>query len=196
MREKRLKQCSNAVKELRQRGDVPKNSVTRFGFSLIELLVVIAIMATIIGLALPNFLGTRSRARDVRRKGEMSQLKTALQLYYADYNVYPAAGSAGIGKLNYIAGCGADGDILCPASCSVDFAAGGAGCNTVYMTNFPGELGSSMYYFSNNTDYCITDTLENQSDGDIADSYAKCNAKCTLVRGSALSSTDYAVCSE
>jgi len=165
-------------------------------FSLIELLVSIAIIATIIGLALPNFLGARSRARDARRKGEMKQLKTALQLYNADYGAFPAAGSGGVGYLNYVAGCGADGDTLCPATCTVDFAAGGTGCDTVYMTDFPGELGSSMYYYSDTTDYCITVTLENLSDSDVASSFAKCNAKCTTVRGSALGSTDYAVCSE
>lgn len=165
-------------------------------FSLIELLVVIAIIATIIGLALPNFLGARSRARDARRKNEMTELKTALQLYYGDHHTFPLAQNGGIGKLNYIAGCGATGDLICPCSSSVDFAAGGAACDTVYMTKFPGELGSSMYYYSNGTNYCITDTLEIASDSDLATSQSRCNATCSPLRGGALSSTDYAVCSE
>lgn len=165
-------------------------------FSLVELLVVIAIMATVIGLALPNYLGARSRARDARKKGEMQQVKTALQLYNSDYNAYPPAGSGGIGKLNYIAGCGASGSTLCPASCTVDFAAGGTGCSTVYMTKFPTGFGSSMFYYSNGTNFCLTETLENVSDGDIATSYSRCNATCTSVRGVGMSSTDYAVCSE
>jgi len=163
-------------------------------FSLIELLVVIAIISTIIGLALPNFMGARSRARDARRKGEMKELKTALQLYYTDYGSFPPASSA-IGKLNYIAGCGADGDTTCPAACSVDFAAGGTGCDTVYMTDFPGELGTSMFYFTNSTDFCLKVTLENQSDSDIETSFSRCSATCTAA-GGAMSSTDYAVCSE
>lgn len=164
-------------------------------FSLIELLVVIAIMATIISLALPNFLGARSRARDARRKGEMQQLKTAIQLYYGDHASFPPAQSPQIGKLNYIAGCGADAQTVCPATCSVDFAAGGTGCDTVYMTKFPGELGTSMYYYSNGSAFCLKDTLENVSDGDLALSQSRCNATCTPLSGT-LGSTDYAVCSE
>lgn len=166
------------------------------GFSLIELLVSIAIISTIIGLALPNFLGARSRARDARLKGEMKELKIAFQLYQSDYGSYPDAGSGGIGKLNYVAGCGAGGATLCPAACSVDFAAGGAGCGTVYMTKFPSQLGTSMYYFSNNTDFCLTTTLEIQSDQDTDASQDRCGNTCQSVTGSALSSTDYAVCSE
>jgi prepilin-type N-terminal cleavage/methylation domain-containing protein len=164
----------------------------KYGFSLIELLVAIAVIATIIGLALPNFLGARARARDARRKAELNQLKTALQLYYNDYKIYPPAAN-GPGKVNYVAGCGADGDTLCPAACSVDFAAGGTGCDTVYMTKFPAELGSIMFYYQTNSgaDFCLKGSLENASDSDIATSWTRCASKCT-----GLSGTDYAVCSE
>lgn len=166
-------------------------------FTLIELLVVIAIIATIIGLSLPNFLGARARARDARRKGEMNQLKTALQIYYGDYGQYPSAQNGGVGFLNYVSGCGTNGTSMCPSgSCGVDFSAGGVnGCNTTYMTKFPGELGTSMFYYSNNTDFCVTDTLENASDSDIANSHSRCNTKCTALSAS-LGSTTYAVCSE
>jgi len=162
-------------------------------FSLIELLVVIAILATIIGLALPNFLGARSRARDARRKGEMNQLKTALQLYNGDYHVFPLA-SGGMPSL--VMGCGENGITACPAACGGDFAAGGTGCDTVYMTKFPGELGTSMFYYSDGTNFCLKVTLENVSDGDLAVSQSRCSAVCTSVGAGVLGTTDYAVCSE
>jgi len=172
-----------------------KQSNKPYGFSLIELLVAIAVIATIIGLALPNFLGARTRARDARRKGELSQLKTAVQLYYNDYKVFPPAAN-GTGVTNYIAGCGTDGETLCPAGCSVDFAAGATtGCDTVYMTNFPGELGTGMSYYSSSADFCIKVSLENVSDGDITSSQGRCSAACVRA-GSVLSGADYAVCSE
>lgn len=165
------------------------------GFSLIELLVAIAVIATIIGLALPNFLGARTRARDARRKGELSQLKTAVQLYYNDYKSFPPDGN-GTGVTNYIAGCGTDGATLCPATCSVDFAAGATtGCDTVYMTNFPGQLGTGMSYYSAGSDFCIKVGLENASDADITTSQGRCSAACTRA-GTVLSGSDYAVCSE
>lgn len=168
-----------------------KDMKIKKGFTLIELLVAIAIIATLIGLAIPNFLGARGRAKDAKRKGEMQQLKNALQLYYNDYAMYPPDGNGG-GYFNYIAGCGVDGDEVCPASCSVDFAAGGAGCDTVYMTKFPSELGSSMFYNDANSgaDFCLKVTLENASDSDIETSQARCATKCSL------SGNDFAVCSE
>ena len=51
------------------------------GFSLLELLVVIAIIAVILAVAVANFVGARQRARDVRKKAELTQLKSALRLY-------------------------------------------------------------------------------------------------------------------
>lgn len=166
---------------------------TSDGFTLIELLVSIAVIATIIGLSLPNFLGARIRARDARRKAELGQLKTALLLYYHDYKIFPPSVlSGGTGKMNYISGCGVSGTDVCPSTCTVDFAAGGSGCDTVYMTNFPSELGTSMFYYQVNSgvDFCLKGTLENTSDSDIASSQARCATKCSL------SGNDYAVCSE
>lgn len=162
------------------------------GFSLIELLVTIAIIATIIGLAVPNFLGARSRARDARRKGEMRQFQSAVQLYDNDYKIFPA--DSGGPLYNLVIGCGANGTTACPCSASVAFAAGGTGCGTVYMTQFPNEFGTSMYYYqrSSGSGYCLKVPLENASDGDIAASQARCAAACTGL----YSGTDYIVCSE
>lgn len=173
------------------------NLINKKAFTLIELLVAIAIIATLIGLAIPNFLGARSRAKDARRKGEVQQLKNALQLYYNDYHAYPASANGtanGVSVFNYISGCGATGDSLCPAGCTSDFAAGGTGCDTVYTSKFPGELGSSMFYYqqSSGADFCLKVPLENASDSDIANSQAKCATVCTGL----YSGTDYITCSE
>lgn len=165
------------------------------GFTLIELLVVIAIIATILGLALPNFLGARERARDTKRKAEIGQLKSALRLYYNDYQRYPNNFNGGIGKLNYIAGCGATGTGNCPCSATLDFAAGTT-CNIIYMKKFPSEFGSSMYYYevpdTVGRDFCLKVPLDNASDADIAASQARCASVCTGL----YSSTDYVVCAD
>lgn len=162
------------------------------GFSLIELLVTIAIIATIIGLAVPNFLGARSRARDARRKGEMRQFQSAVQLYYNDYKIFPA--DSGGPLYNLVNGCGANGTTACPCNSSVDFAAGGTGCGTVYMTQFPNEFGTSMYYYqrSSGAGYCLKVPLENASDSDIVASQGRCAGTCSGL----YSGTDYIVCSE
>lgn len=165
------------------------------GFSLIELLVVIGIIATLVALSLPNFVGARERARDAKRKAEMAQLRTALRLYYNDYAQYPAAYSGGIGRLNYIAGCGANGTGNCPCSATLDFAAGGVGCDSIYMKKFPSELGTSMYYYraASGNDFCLKDNLENKSDGDIATSQAHCASVCA---GFGVGTSDYTVCAD
>lgn len=61
------------------------------GFTLVELLVVISIIGVLSALAVANFVGARNRASDTSLKNDLRQLKTALQLYYNDNQVYPAA---------------------------------------------------------------------------------------------------------
>lgn len=59
------------------------------GFTLIELLVVIAIiglLASIISTALSN---SRQRARDTRRITDIKQVKTGMDLFFADAQGYP-----------------------------------------------------------------------------------------------------------
>lgn len=165
------------------------------GFTLIELLVVLGIIAMIIGLLLVNMVGSRQRARDSKRKMEMAQLKTALRLYYNDFQRYPEAGNGGIGKLNYVKGCGAGGNEICPSTCLVDFAARGVGCDSVYMKKFPSELGTAMYYYqsASGEDFCLKVTLENKSDSDIAVSKSRCATACG---SNCTGSSDYCVCAD
>ncbi len=146
------------------------------GFSLIELIVVIAITAVLLAVALPNLLSARERARDAKRKQEAQEMKTALRLYYTDHQAYPPGGSGGIGKLNYIAGCGPNPTpVVCPCvsgSTTVDFAAG-ASCENVYMKRFPSEFGSNTINYhqglTGSDDFCIDALLENAGDPDTYD---------------------------
>ncbi|MBU2051903.1 type II secretion system GspH family protein [Patescibacteria group bacterium] len=59
------------------------------GFTLIELIVVISIIGVLASLIINNLNEARSRSRDAKRKQELSGLKTALRLYYNDYQTYP-----------------------------------------------------------------------------------------------------------
>lgn len=167
------------------------------GFSLIELLVAISVIAVIIGFAIPNFLGARERARDAKRKAEMNQFKTALRLYYNDYNTYPTTPNS-----LSVNACGAAGTTVCPCSTSVDFAAGGTGCDTVYMKKFP-RMGTSQeyryYQFTSGEDFRIKVTLENRSDSDITASQTRCPAgTATSPAGTPVTyaATEYVVCAD
>jgi len=58
------------------------------GFTLIELLVVIAIIGLLSSLVLVSVGGGRSKARDSRRQGDIRQVTSAQEMYYADNKVY------------------------------------------------------------------------------------------------------------
>ena len=163
------------------------------GFTLIELLVVISIIGVLAVLVVTNLNEARARARDVRKKQDMAELQTAIQLYYNNYRKIPAKCGT-----NTIAGCGASGTTCCPVDGCPEFAAGGTGCDTVYMNKLPEGLGSNgiAYYSNTSTDtYCIKTTLENASDPDIAKSKSGCTSICTLAGTTLTGVLEYAVCS-
>lgn len=60
------------------------------GFTLIELLVVVAIIGLLATLSVVAFNTSRAKARDTKRVGDVKQIQTALAMYYADNNGYPA----------------------------------------------------------------------------------------------------------
>ena len=64
----------------------------REGFTLIELLIVVAIIGIIAGIAIPNFLGARTKARVTRAFADMRAIADALEMYNTDNATYPAEG--------------------------------------------------------------------------------------------------------
>ncbi|NCN59039.1 hypothetical protein COW99_04910 [Candidatus Roizmanbacteria bacterium CG22_combo_CG10-13_8_21_14_all_38_20] len=67
----------------------PKYNVHKKGFTLIELLVVISIIGLLAATGLTSFTSAMVRARDARRRTDIKQISTALQLYYDSYGTYP-----------------------------------------------------------------------------------------------------------
>ena len=66
------------------------------GFTLIELMIVVAIIAILAGILIPNFVNARSQAQTAACESNMRSIATALELYYADNQVYPTASSAAV----------------------------------------------------------------------------------------------------
>lgn len=69
------------------------NKNNKKGFTLVELLVVISIIGILSSFAIVSLNSARMKARDALRKGDMAQLRTALNLYYDENLEYPVCGN-------------------------------------------------------------------------------------------------------
>src|SRR5437868_10112108 len=58
------------------------------GFTLIELMVVVMIIAILLGIAIPAFLGARSRAQDTASKSNLRNALGAAQTRFSDKQVF------------------------------------------------------------------------------------------------------------
>lgn len=60
------------------------------GFTLIELLVVISIIGVLMAISLFGMQGARESSRDARRKSDLEMIRSGLEMYKSDCNVYPS----------------------------------------------------------------------------------------------------------
>ena len=61
------------------------------GFTLIELLVVILIIGILAAIAIPSFLGQRSKGQDATAKTTVKTAQTAIETYFTDNQSYANA---------------------------------------------------------------------------------------------------------
>ena len=65
----------------------------RKGFTLIELLIAVSIIAILISIGVVSYGSVNKRSRDAKRKGDIEQLRSGLEMYRADNGYYPNTGS-------------------------------------------------------------------------------------------------------
>lgn len=63
------------------------------GFSLMELLISISIVAILVAIGVASYATVNKQSRDTKRKGDVEQIRAALEMYRADNGYYPAAGA-------------------------------------------------------------------------------------------------------
>lgn len=66
-------------------------TLTKYGFTLIELLVVMTIISILLGLSTLAFQSSRQAARDTKRKADIEQIRSGLEVYRSDNRIYPAS---------------------------------------------------------------------------------------------------------
>jgi len=72
-------------------GKYINNRTNKHGFTLIELLVVISIIGILIGLSVFGLQGARETSRDAKRKSDLEQIRSGIEIYKSDCNHYPIA---------------------------------------------------------------------------------------------------------
>jgi prepilin-type N-terminal cleavage/methylation domain-containing protein len=82
------------------------------GFTLIELLVVIAIIGVLVGLSIFGLQGARSASRDARRKADLEQIRSGLEIYKSDCNNYPTTAELNLGSSTTLEGDGSTSSCL------------------------------------------------------------------------------------
>ena len=140
---------------------------SKFGFTLVELLVVMAIIGILATVILAGFRSSQRRSRDAKRKSDLKQISNALEMFYSDYERYPASTAAGD-----IMGCPyVPTTPLTSTACdwNTDTAASElTDGRTIYFQNLPDDLVDGLNYFyetnSTNQAYHLFARLENSED--------------------------------
>lgn len=125
------------------------------GYTLIELLIVIAIIGILTAILTTNLQSVRARARDTRRKQDLSTIQQALRLYYHDNQSFPVTANT----------------------------TWNTSATITYLSTIPTDPSSTptspipYNYVSDGTTYILYASLENTSDPDLADSQARCSGE-------------------
>ena len=125
-------------------------SIMKRGFTLIEILIVLAIIGIMVTIASFGVQGAREAARDAKRKTDLENIKTSLELYFNDCRAYPT--HVGRQVRSPLTG---DGSSTRCASVNV------------YMSDVPTDpLPSGRYYYftPSTTNYVLCAALEEAPD--------------------------------
>lgn len=65
------------------------------GFTLTELLITVSIIAILVTIALAAYSTINKQSRDTKRKNDLEQIRSALEMYKSDKGYYPAVNTTG-----------------------------------------------------------------------------------------------------
>lgn len=158
------------------------------GFTLIELLITVTIVSLLSGLVMINIYGNLAKARDAKRKNDLREIKTSLDLYYNTVgnvnpgtgNIYPPSQNSSwppnFSGTETIYGCGT---VSIPESCP--WGSPWVQTGVTYMGSLPTDPKASQSYFymrapSGRLSYLLIAKLERDFDPDIQSSKDACKS--------------------
>jgi general secretion pathway protein G len=124
------------------------------GFTLIEVLVSATIIAVLIAIGMVSYSSVNKRSRDAKRRGDLEQMRSALELFRSEYGYYPSVGSG-----SWINASGLDTGVLT------------TGLVSSFMPSIPADPKSTEQYSYKATSinggnyygYCLSAKLETVS---------------------------------
>lgn len=118
------------------------------GFTLVEILVVATIISLLAAGGAISYSQFTKQSRDARRKADLEQIRSAVEMYRSNNNQYPASITVG-------------GDICDPGGCA----------SGTYMKNVPNDPKSprTYYYTGSTNDYTLGAELEQASTSSCGD---------------------------
>lgn len=126
----------------------------RQGFTLLEVLVSATIIAVLTVIGVVSYSSVNKRSRDVKRKSDLEQVRSALEMFRADNGAYP-----GVGAGSWINASGLD-------------TGGASGLVSTYMPAVPDDPDSDQDYFYEGiqtagvyASYCVCGYLESIGTG-------------------------------
>jgi len=139
----------------------------RRGFTLIELLISVSIIAIIIAIGIASYSTITKQSRDTKRKSDIEQVRSALEMYRAENGYYPNIGGgtwtnvSGLASLltpTFIPGIPTDPKNVAPYT--YEYESTGLSNGQYY-----GYCISAAMESQNPTDTCTPDTANSQNYG-------------------------------
>jgi len=63
------------------------------GFTLVELMVTVSIISILVAIGIASYSSINKRSRDTKRKSDLEQVRSALEMYRAENGYYPSTGA-------------------------------------------------------------------------------------------------------
>ena len=147
---------------------------TKKGFTLIEILVAVTIVAVLSIIGVVSYSSINKRSRDAKRKSDLEQVRSALEMYRADNGSYPSVNASNLQTADNLTALVPDYVPQLPSDPKYSSSNPSAGPFYYYQpTNGVDSGGTTLYY-----GYCICGDLENSGsnscDSSVA-TIANCN---------------------